>query len=207
MERLIEGFALADPSYSVTKSCNGKIIWQCPIYATWKSMIYRCYNPKQKLRARSYADVSVTEEWHRFSNFEPWFRHRYFSGCCLDKDLIDWNNNLYGPDTCSVLTEEVNNFLVGLHVQGMYLKGVVYYPDRGLKVWKSQINLGNGSVCLGWFYSEMEAHVAWQKAKAERAFYLSNLEKDIKNSQNLIKFGNSILQDIEAKKPSFYKEF
>lgn len=69
-----------------------------PLYSTWKHMIDRCVNPKNK----RYADwggrgISVCERWHSVENFIADMWPNYKPGMTLDR--ID-NNKGYEPDNC-----------------------------------------------------------------------------------------------------------
>ena len=39
--RLIQGVGINDADYHVTQNENGKQVWVCPYYETWKSMLMR----------------------------------------------------------------------------------------------------------------------------------------------------------------------
>lgn len=173
MVRMICNRGIADPDYKVTRSektdKGWKIVWVCPIYEKWKSMIHRCYSGKD------YSDVTVCEEWLTFSNFKKWMETQDWEGKELDKDLLMLGAKIYSPETCCFISRKLNNVLINLFRarESKYLMGVQEYPDRGNKRFKAQINLGKGTKFLGWFYSENSAHSMWQRRKLE---YLSNLD-------------------------------
>ncbi len=173
MVRLICNNGIADPDYKVTRSektPNGwKIVWVCPLYDKWKSMIHRCYSGKD------YSNVTVCEEWLTFSNFKSWMEKQDWEGKELDKDLLTLGAKIYSPETCCFISRKLNSVLINLFRvrDSKYLMGVQEYPDRGAKRFKSQINMGEGTKFLGWFYSEQSAHRAWQEKKLE---YLNSLD-------------------------------
>lgn len=143
-------------------------------YLKWKSMLNRCYNLKQLAKAPAYRGVDVCEDWLTFENFESWINTQPFD-TELDKDLRVLGSEIYSPETCMLVSKEVNGFMIGLNdSRGKFARGVCHYPNRYRKCWKSQINLGNGSVALGWFYSEAEAHKTWQLAKAVRCLDIAS---------------------------------
>lgn len=208
-ERLISGVGIADPPYNVTKSetINGakKIIWQCPIYSAWKSMIDRCYNEKCISKRPSYDKVIVCEEWLRFSNFYEWFSPKYVRGLSLDKDLKYRNCKLYSPDTCLLVNDAVNGFLVGMSLpRGKYPKGVRKGNKRNM--FEAQINNGEGSKTIGSFTTEMEAHKAWQLAKAKRALELASQQTNNEVRLSLISLANKLNDDANKGKETKCEE-
>ena len=197
-ERIINGVAVADPSYKVTKSeligGSYKITWQCPIYATWKSMIDRCYNEKCINKRPTYRTKNVCESWLRFSNFERWFRPKYRQGFELDKDLKMLGSNIYSPETCLVVHPSVNCFLVGFSLpRGRLPKGVRIGSRR--KKYEAQVNNGERSVCLGSFDTAQAAHRAWQEAKAARAKELAALQEDQEVSDALVRLADKLIYE------------
>ena len=49
--------------------------------------------------------------WQYFTNFAKWFKDNYINRYQLDKDMLVKNNNMYSPDTCIFITQELNLFL------------------------------------------------------------------------------------------------
>lgn len=62
-----------------------------PQYATWKSMLQRCYDKKFHINHPTYKDCEVCEDWHNFQNFAKWYDENYYEieneVMCLDKVL------------------------------------------------------------------------------------------------------------------------
>ena len=77
-------------------------------YATWQSMLQRCYDPKHHIKNPNYKGCSVVKEWHNFQVFAPWFNEHYIDGYHLDKDIKVPGNKVYGPDTCTFVTQAEN---------------------------------------------------------------------------------------------------
>ena len=85
------------------------------IYNRWKSMINRCYNPKD-LQYKNYGGrgITVCERWKSFENFlEDFpsldgFDENNLSNLQLDKDIKIPNNKTYAPDTCLLISQKDN---------------------------------------------------------------------------------------------------
>lgn len=145
-------------------------------YFTWKSVIHRLYYESQLAKRPEYRECILTKDWFYFDNFLNWYNSKEY-GENLDKDLKNFGKQEYSADNCLLLSKVTNNFLVGLFTEkSRLMKGVQLYTNRYRKCWKAQINNGVKTVCIGWFYSELEAHIAWQQAKIERLNHVRDLE-------------------------------
>lgn len=176
-----------------------------PLHLKWKSVIYRCYNESQLKRRPTYREVHVCESWFDFSNFCNWYYLQPY-GEHIDKDLKILGSKLYSPSTCLLVDQEVNSFLIGLFLpRGVYPRGVCTNKHRpGIKVWRGQINLGNGSVALPWRVSQIEAHADWQVAKAARAQELSEKQTNTQVSSALDALSARLLEDRREGRESIF---
>ena len=95
-KKLVQGIGVNDSDYIVKKfesyiNLNGdkkrRLIWVCPFYQKWGSMLTRCYSEKYQERHPTYKDCTVCEEWTTFSNFKKWMQGQDYQGKHLDKDL------------------------------------------------------------------------------------------------------------------------
>ena len=113
---------------------------------------------------------------------------------------------MYSPETCLLVNQEVNSFLIGLFLpRGIYPKGVCTIKGRpGLKVWRGQINLGKGSVPLPWRCSQEKAHRDWQLSKAIRALELSEKQDNSEVSGALIDLSIRLLEDSRGGRESVF---
>ena len=82
-----------------------------PLYNTWKSMIDRCHNPKNK----QYPDygargVTVCEEWRNdFMSYYNWaMSNGWEQGLHIDKDMKG-DGLFYSPETCCCISRDDNN--------------------------------------------------------------------------------------------------
>ena len=119
---LINGVGINDATESITKSVfvNGKykLVWRCPYYEKWKSMLDRCYFQKGVTRHKAYVDCYVCDEWLTFSNFKSWMETQDWEGRVLDKDLLVYGNKIYSPKTCLFIDQRINSFIPICNVGG-----------------------------------------------------------------------------------------
>lgn len=155
--KLIYGVAVCD--FHSPISHYGKII---PSYRYWHHMIKRCYSTFFHGSRPTYIDCSVVKEWLSFTFFEKWFRENYIKGYDLDKDILVPGNRVYGPDTCVFIPQELNKLLIRTTLRGKLPWGV--YMNR--KRFGAQVTRENQNVKLGTYDTPLEAHKAWQLAKA-----------------------------------------
>lgn len=102
-----------------------------PTHAVWSNMFFRVYSPATDDIARVYAGTSVHPDWHNFQNFAEWYHDKIdvFGPVGfkwhLDKDLLVPGNRTYGPTTCCVIPQPVNEmFTDSAYARGEYPMGV-----------------------------------------------------------------------------------
>jgi len=76
-------------------------------YARWCGIMERAYSPSYNNPA--YTGVSVSKDWHNFSNFYNWYVENWVSGWDIDKDLLVEGNKVYGPEFCRFVPVHINN--------------------------------------------------------------------------------------------------
>lgn len=168
--KVLHGIAVNDSDY-ITRSKNFK----CPYYAKWEAMITRCY---RKPRKAAYKDCKVCDEWLTFSAFRSWMETQNWEGKELDKDLLG-SGKIYDPESCVFVSKEINMFFVtrskssGLplgvtSVKGKHYRSSISNPGR----------VGKGSIYLGLYPTQQEAHRAWQIAKLDRLRELIKTQED-----------------------------
>lgn len=91
---------------------NGKHVKE---YASWSSMLQRCYDVEFKKRCPAYNGCEVCKEWLSYENFYEWLRgqenfEQWYNGkrWCLDKDIINKGNKVYSPENCCLVPNNVN---------------------------------------------------------------------------------------------------
>jgi len=191
--RLVFGVGIRDTDHAVqvwqqVTSIDGKLtrklVWVCPYYVKWKSMLKRCYSKSHLAKHPTYESCHVCPEWFYLSNFIKWVDkqpNRGWINCSLDKDLLFEGNKTYSPDTCVFVDPKINTFVIdcgasrGEHMLGVsFHKRDLSYTSRCCDPFK----LDSGF--LGYFDSELEAHLAWKAKKHEYACRLADTQEDVR---------------------------
>lgn len=194
-KKLVYGVGINDADYAVQKyetiEANGarkqKIIFRCPYYRVWNSMLGRCYSSKYQEKQPTYKGCTVSDEWLTFSNFKSWMEKQQWEGRHLDKDLLFEGNKVYSAETCVFVSRGVNNFIKD-HVAApaCLLVGVSWHKGTG-KFRSDCRNPATGkSEYLGLFTCEKKAHKAWLKRKLEFAHQLAENQTDPRVAKALI---------------------
>ena len=191
----VYGVGINDADYAVKKMetigyVNGKrkqrLVWECPFYRVWKSMLERCYSDKAQDKHPTYKGCSVSEEWNTFSNFRGWMVEQDWEGKQLDKDLLIEGNKVYSASTCVFVTPSVNYFILDSGAtRGEWMIGV--YWDRGKFKSLCSNPFTKKQEHLGRFTCEQEAHQAWLKRKLELAKELAAIQTDQRVADALVK--------------------
>ena len=182
---------------------NQKIIWRCPYYIRWCSVLERSYYEKFKEKHPTYKDVTCCEEWLTFSNFKSWMETQDWEGKDLDKDLLVYQNKIYSPETCVFVHSEINGFLLKRQgSRGIYPIGVCYHADPKMinpskHPYKATISSRCKSINLGYYLTPMSAHRAWQMAKIKQAQDLAASQTDERIVQGLLRVANKIQYDLD----------
>lgn len=164
-----------------------KLIWICPFYQRWHSMLRRSYSKKYHLKNPSYIGCSVIEPWHYFMTFRSWMETQDWEGKVLDKDLLIPGNKIYGPETCVFVSETVNNFLPEANaIRGEWPIGVCYNRQRN-KYQANCMDFTTGKLkYLGLYENPLDAHKAWLSFKLEQAKILASMQTDERVAKALI---------------------
>lgn len=158
---LVYNIGISDSLTPIT--ANGKHV---RAYSVWRGVLRRCYSVNFQKKRPNYEGCSVVEEWHSFANFEKWFTENYVEGYDLDKDLLVPGNCVYGPETCVFVAPAINSLLQDKRATcGEFPLGVCFRKD--LQKYTAQINTKTGRKRLGHFTTPLEAHRAYQLAKAD----------------------------------------
>lgn len=156
----VYGVGVNDAEYSVFNT-------RCPIYKCWEKMLGRCYSVKVQAKQPSYVGCYVHPDWLTFSTFAAWYKQRTCLGAFLDKDLLVPRNKIYGPDTCLLVSREVNNLLTARQAcRGELPIGVSRHP--GTPKYLAHVRESGIKRLIGCFTTVPEAAEAYLKAKAFR---------------------------------------
>lgn len=193
--KLVYGVGINDADYAVTEwetiEVNGvrkqKLVWECPYYRTWHSMLKRCYSTKYQDTSPTYKGCSVSEEWLRFSIFKRWMEQQDFVGKQLDKDILFEGNKIYSTETCVFVSRVVNNFTTDSGAaRGEWLIGVCWNKGEDKFMSRCRNPFTKRNEHLGYFTCELEANQTWLKRKLELAHLLASEQTDERVGKALI---------------------
>lgn len=151
----------------------------CQIYQKWSSMICRCYSKKFQATNQAYSGCSVSSEWLVFSNFKRWMEQQDWLGKHLDKDLLVYGNKVYSEERCVFLDPIVNGFISAerRHDKGLLIGARWFSRDSNYSSACRNPFTGKNEH-LGYFNSEIEAHLAWKTRKMQIALILADTISD-----------------------------
>ena len=139
------------------------------VYTVWQDIIRRCHFPDPN-NQNGYLGCSMVTEWYNFQNFAKWYYENSYDingeNLHIDKDLLYFNNRVYGPDTCILIPERIN-YLIIRHApqRGKYPIGV--REHRNCSRFEARCMTHNGKESIGFFDTPEEAFLAYKKRKEE----------------------------------------
>lgn len=147
-------------------------------------MLNRCYNKTQQA---TYVGCTVSEKWHRFSDFKKWHDANYVDGWELDKDILVPGNKVYGPEFCVYVPQYLNALLTlrGNH-RGDCALGVKRHKRVRDFAYVAQITFLGRNTCLGSYETEHEAHMAWQFGKIAQIAMALSMYRQEKHFQKVV---------------------
>lgn len=165
-------------------------------YISWRNMIYRCYSEKYQSTRPTYIGCSVCDEWLSFQNFAKWFatnspndNKKYH----IDKDLKVTNNRVYSPECCIFVPPKVNSFILD---GGLKSTGALVGVDWRGSIDRFRARCGNPITGkkehIGYFDSEINAHLAWRKRKSELAYELAMAQDRDEVKQALLNWKDAL---------------
>jgi hypothetical protein len=150
------------------------------IYKCWKSMLGRCYNEDTQLKQPSYIGCAVCERWWNFQNFAHDYLQMFGSDLDwqLDKDILFKHNEIYSPETCCLLPQEINKLLIKRDAnRGECCIGVTYYEGKP-NPYQARCSIKGKNKYLGYYKTEQEAYLAYKVSKEAEIRRLANFYKD-----------------------------
>ena len=130
-------------------------------------------------KASGYLECSIHPDWYVYSTFKAWLTsHEGWRELEIDKDLMVPGNKVYGPDTCCLIPQSLNAFLVDNLTSTGKLSGAFFQKRLKNKPYQAKVAVTNetgvwGQKHLGYFATELEAHNAWKEAKHKQACRLA----------------------------------
>lgn len=206
-KKLVYGVGINDADYVVKVwetigYVNGKqkqkLIWECPYYRVWGSMIQRCYSAKYQEKQPTYKGCTVSDEWLTFSVFKSWMENQDFEGKQLDKDLLFEGNKIYSAETCIFVSSVVNTFMIELGAtRGEWPIGVCWNKKVEKFMAQCRNPFTKKGECLGLFTCPNEAHKTWLKRKLELAHLLASEQSDPRVAKALIERYTNYIGEVE----------
>ena len=175
--KISHGVGINDSDYMVSQKIDGCYV-VCPAYSAWNSMIKRSYNPKIKSKHKTYADVSVCEEWHSFMAFRGWWVEHQVDGWQIDKDLIS-DSRCYSPEACTFVPRWLNVFANRRASSDNHKTGAHLRKDIGRFMSYCKNPFTGKLESLGHFDDASSAHNAWLSRKIEFSERLKPLMDEI----------------------------
>ncbi len=123
-------------------------------YDTWKSMMGRCSNLKNK-HYQSYGGrgISVCTDWQDLANFVSWAESTYIEGMTMDRINNDGNYEPTNIRWTNKTTQAVNQRIQKNNTSGFV--GINWYKITSK--WVSKIKVNKVDINLGYFNSIEEA--------------------------------------------------
>lgn len=150
-------------------------------YQVWCDMIIRCYSKNSASKTPTYKDCYVCDEWHNFQNFAEWHKRESKGGVeklQIDKDLKLIGNKVYSPETCILVSHQVNSFTTDRRAsRNGSLIGASWSKQKGKYASYCNRPFSDKMDYLGYFDSEIAAHMAWRNRKYEYAIMLANQQE------------------------------
>lgn len=162
----VYGFGINDADYLIHYVEDGQQ-FHCPFYSRWHAMLRRCYSEKYHVKKPTYKNCTICNEWLIFSQFKQWMIQQDWEGKHLDKDLLVPGNNVYAPDRCLFVPQEINALLTDSAAKrGQWPIGVNYHTRTRKFAANISLNIGKQKH-LGLFKTPEAAHQAYLKAKSD----------------------------------------
>lgn len=154
-------------------------------YSIWFRMMERCYSnsPIIREKQRFYDGCSVSKEWHNYQNYKKWYYDNLWTEdikLCVDKDIINKGNKIYGENHCVLVPYQINNLFVKANVvRGECPIGVNKTPNGHFRAYcNMEVSGKKKQICLG-TYEDMTT--AFLKYKLFKESYIKQLADKYKS--------------------------
>lgn len=154
------------------------------IYTVWRDMMRRVVwkSSFQKCDTKYYGDCEVADFFQDYFNFYEWSKKQFgfnkldINGkiFTIDKDILSTDRG-YFPENVVFVPRVINNFFYK-NRNCSFMRGVA--KPRKEKKYTAQISTHNIIKIIGRFDTELEAHIAYCKAKNAYGQELAQMYKD-----------------------------
>lgn len=171
----VRGVGINDAPYLTSYKLN-EIIYTCPYFIRWKTMMDRCYSKTWLKNHPTYIGSSVAPEWHSFMAFKAWMQTQDWEGKQLDKDLLSRDSKIYSPQTCLFVSPAINSLFNDRANSTNQLPTGIYFRNG-----KYEVGVSYGGSKRSWvgaYKSVPEAIDAYLAAKAIAVQNALQKEKD-----------------------------
>lgn len=154
-------------------------------YKKWTDVLRRCHSEEYKKQFPYYKEANLDPRWHYLSAFKEWIETwDDYENKAIDKDIKFPDNNTYGPDTCLMVSKQINNWFKPTDIIGSH--GDLSLP-RGVSArygkYRAQINIlstGQMGKHLGFYDTPEEAAKVYEAARKEQIEYLIEQQSDVR---------------------------
>lgn len=163
-------------------------------YVTWTDMLRRCFSENFKRKNPTYRDVICCKEWLLYENFYEWLHSqenfdKWLKGdkWTIDKDVLIKGNKIYSPQTCFLVSNNVNCLIVKCNaVRGGLPIGVTYNNINKKYIARVSKYRDGKEVreYIGCYNTPEEAFQAYKKAKES---YIKQVAQEEYNKGNITK--------------------
>ena len=170
--------------------CEGK---NTKPYSVWRNILTRCYR-EEGLKNLTYKDCSVCTSWLNFQNFARWYE-KECEGLSenktyqVDKDLLCKGNKVYSPETCTLITQEINSLIAYEQASDSTLPVGVYLNNGVVDKYYAMCRVEGVNTYLGQYNSPDEASLAYTRQKestikiqAIKAYNKGELSKEARDA-------------------------
>jgi hypothetical protein len=156
-------------------------------YQTWYSMLQRSFSEEFKNKNPSYEDVTCCDEWLLYDNFYEWLHsqvnfNKWISGnwWSLDKDILIKGNKVYSPNTCCLISKNINSLFTKCDKsRGDLPIGVEKYGEKFIA--RCNDCVLNKLKHIGIYETKQEAFDAYKKYKESLIKSVADKEYNDKN--------------------------
>lgn len=184
-QELIDAGWINDRTYHTYRADENGIpresLGKTVVYTAWDNMKRRCTSERLKEKYPTYINVTASDEFKNFTKFHDWWFKQL--GCNLpnvelDKDLLVKGNKIYSSNTCLLVPNFVNMFLIKRYADrgecliGVYKDGVYKNGDIRYKAQISEYDIATGKTIqkhIGCYRNELDAFAAYKTEKEAMA--------------------------------------